>query len=172
MSWSLSRSRRFDIRHKSNNSEYVVLPSTLNARATGIGFGKRWQPHNVYGMDSPPPGTYNLPVLANTKGTKFSLSESKDNKGRFLTPGPGAYDHNKPFEKFTEKITLKSRITRNTKHESPPPGAYNPVLTLTQYNGFKNISFGIGPRTNLENSLFDGPGPGAYEMQSKFGLKS
>ena len=119
-------------------------------------------------MDSPPPGSYNLPFLSNLRGTKFGKSQDLTETRRYITPGPGSYETQKPFEKYTQKITFKSRIMKKIKTESPPPGAYSPVFTLTHNTGFKNISFGFGERSNLRKNLYDGPGPGSYDIQSKF----
>ena len=168
MSWSHSRTRRFPEIKRTENSEYLTLPSMLSQRSTGIGFGQRSQPHNAYGMESPPPGTYNLPFVSNTRGTKFSKATTMNDRTRYITPGPGTYESGRPFEKYSPKITLKSRIKINLKCESPPPGTYSPEFKLTHYTGFQNISFGIGERSRIKNSSFDAPGPGTYEIASKF----
>jgi len=146
MSWSLSRTARFPLRKKQNSSEFTLLPSTLGMRSTGIGYGGRWKPQNICGMDSPPPGTYNLPSLVNQRGPKIVRGVEAE-KPRYLTPGPGSYEPLKPLGKNARKASLKSRIQRKVSSDTPAPGAYSPSFSLTEKNRFTNITFGLGERT-------------------------
>lgn len=169
MSWSLSRTSRFPSKKIQESSEFTLLPSTLDLRSTGIGYGRRWKPHNLTGMDSPPPGTYNLPSLASRKGPKI-VKDAGTEKTRYCTPGPGTYELLGPLGKNAPKIALKSRIQRKLSSETPAPGAYSPSFSLTHYSGYSNITFGLGERT-IVHKKFDGPGPGAYKIYSKFDKK-
>lgn len=169
MSWSLSKTTRFPLKKKQNSSEFTTLPSTLGMRSTGIGYGGRWKPQNIFGMDSPPPGTYNLPSLANHRGPKM-VKDVEGEKIRFLTPGPGSYEPLEPLGKNAPKILLRSRIQRKVSSDTPAPGAYSPSFSLTEYNGYSKITFGLGERT-IVYKKFDGPGPGAYKLSSKFDKK-
>jgi Sperm-tail PG-rich repeat len=168
MSWSVSRTIRFPYKKRRNNTEFINLPSTLNPRATGMGFGKKLKIQNVGGVNSPPPGTYNLPAVSGNKGPKFAKSNRNLNKIRFSTPGPGAYELLKPLGKDRVKFSLKSRIPIKYDSFTPSPADYTPVHTLTQYSGFQNISFGIGERKVLQTYLYNVPGPGTYETSSRF----
>lgn len=169
MSWSLSKTSRFPHKKKQESSEFTLLPSTLGLRSTGIGFGRRWKPHNLSGLDSPPPGTYNLPSLASHKGPKI-VKDANIDKTRHLTPGPGSYELIGPLGKNAPKIAMKSRIHKRQISETPAPGAYSPSFSLTHYSGYSKITFGFGERSNVHNK-FDGPGPGTYKIHSKFDKK-
>jgi hypothetical protein len=167
MSWSLSKTTRFPASRRKDSCEFTLLPSTLNLRSTGIGFGKRWNPQKASGFDSPPPGTYNLPDLSSNRGPKIVKEMNKNEKGRFCTPGPGTYEPLKPLGLNKPKFAIKGRINRRNLSDTPAPGTYSPTFGLTHFSGYANISFGFGERTEAAKK-FDGPGPGAYDIFSKF----
>ena len=163
----MSRTTRFPSHKRKNSSEFTVLPSTLALRSTGIGFGRRWNPINIAGCDSPPPGSYNLPSLASNKGPKMVLDKTRIDKSRNLTPGPGTYEPLKPLGLDKPMFALKGRISRKEAGNSPAPGTYSPTFGLTHYSGYANISFGTGERSKVAKRE-NGPGPGAYEISSNF----
>ena len=171
MSWSKSRSRRFNEKKRANDVEFRSLPSTLSSRGTSIGYGRRIKLESPYGINSPSPGAYNLPSLCSRIGTKFSRQANGDLTKRFNTPGPGSYDPLLPLGKTTQKVSLKSRTKLIKRSESPSPCSYTPDYKLTHYTGFQNITFGVGERSMLRCHFFNGPGPGTYQITSVFDKK-
>ena len=163
----MSKTTRFPVHKRKNSTEFTVLPSTLALRSAGMGFGRRWNPLNVTGCDSPPPGSYNLPSLASNKGPRIVMDNGKIGNCRNLTPGPGSYEPLKPLGLNKPKFALKGRIRRIDAEDTPAPGAYSPSFGLTQYTGYAKISFGTGERSDFGKKEW-GPGPGAYEIWSNF----
>ena len=91
--WSFAKARRFRNKTISDCPELIDLPSTLEKRATGFGFGKRWEPKNARGNDAPSPDKYNIPSCFDTdKKGPVLLGNQRDQplQPRSSTPGPGA----------------------------------------------------------------------------------
>jgi Sperm-tail PG-rich repeat len=168
--WSFSKEPRFKIIKRQEESDFINPPSTLNPRATSIGFGARWHPDNPCGKDSPPPGSYNLPSTFNKDlGPKIvKVSVLPPLNTRHLTPGPGAYDNPLTIGKQSPKFTFRGRHHSPKLSENPPPNAYHPNSTLTEFSGFKSIGFGYGNRTLFGRFNDSTPGPGTYNIESNF----
>lgn len=172
VSWSFTRDMRFKDRKKSIDVGYVLMPSTLSPRSTIMGFGTRWTPQNPKGKDSPPPGSYTIPSTLEKKGPKFYKQSSLPpitTLSKFSTPGPGSYEHPSPIGREAPKFTFHGSEIKQKVPESPAPGCYSPKTTVTEFSGFKEISFGIGERKVFNNKANEGsPGPGSYNFGSLF----
>lgn len=169
--YTFSRAVRFRSQKRSDNSEFLALPSTLDKRTTTLGFGTRWNLARKGRIESPAPGTYEIPSSFDLKsGPKFR----KVSPGRYglldePSPGPGSYNVHTDIGKNAPKFTFRPRNILTKYNESPSPCAYLPSLVQTA--AFKNISFGFGERGSKTGSKFNSPGPGAYEIPSEFVLK-
>jgi hypothetical protein len=173
ISWSFCKDRRFKERKKSMDAGYVMLPSALSPRATIMGFGTRWTPRNERGQDSPPPGSYSIPSTLTSKGPKIVKDSSLPplTSTKFSTPGPGSYETLSPLGKEAPKYSFHGIETRISVNESPAPGCYSPKNTVTEFAGFREISFGVGKRKVFWNSGANVPGPGTYNILSNFDKK-
>lgn len=171
VSWSFSRDRRFKANHKPVNTEYSTkLSPTISRRAAAFGYGKRWEPRNFTGQDSPPPTAYrcksvfDVPKISGKIDPPHNRFKKIKNEAM---PGPGTYEVRQPIGKDAPMISLKSRIHRRQHSETPSPGEYRPYSVLTEHRRFHDISFGIGERKlyNIDNTS---PGPGTYDQPSTF----
>ena len=169
-SWSFNKSTRFKEKKKANDVAFVTMPSTLSPRSTIMGFGNRWTPRNDKGKDSPPPGLYSIPSTLDPKGPKFYRESSLPpiTTSKMNTPGPGTYDCPSPLGREGPKFTFHGTDIRRKTSESPAPGRYSPKTTMTEFSGFKQISFGIGERLLYRKSSNGPPGPGSYNFKSIF----
>ena len=168
--WSFGKADRFKQPKTQNQADFCVLPSTLNKRSAGFGYGARSPMINRQGNDSPSPTKYNLKSLfenptpnAPSFGSLYLNVKSPIEK----FPGPGSYNVSPPLGLNAPKFTLKGRIETKIRNQSPPPTAYNP--SPVRSNRYGGIGIGIGNRTFLNNrSLSSNPGPGSYEVQPQF----
>lgn len=170
VSWSFAREVRFKNRKRSIDVGFVQMPSTLSPRSTMMGFGTRWTPHNTKGKDSPPPDSYTIPTSFNKKGPIFIKESSLPpiTNSKFSTPGPGSYDNPSPLGREGPKFTFHGSEIKKRLSESPAPGCYSPKTTVTEFSGFKEISFGIGERKIFSVGNKETPGPGSYNFTSLF----
>ena len=169
VSWSFTKEARFKNRKRSIETGYTLLPSTLSPRGTMMGFGTRWTPHNEKGKDSPPPGSYYIPTTLDTKGPRIvKASHFPIINYKHSTPGPGTYDASPTLGKDSPKYTFHGTTPVNKISQSPAPGFYSPKTTVTEFSGFREISFGVGERIFLRKSLNNVPGPGTYDISSLF----
>ena len=168
--WSFSKESRFKSLKIPEESDFITPPSCLNQRATSIGFGERWKPMNSMGKDSPPPGSYNLPSTLNKdSGPRIVKATVLPPVGhRHLTPGPGSYNATTPMGKHSPKYSFRGRDLSLKISNNPPPNAYHPNLTLTEFSAFKSIGFGYGNRAFLRKFNDETPGPGSYNIESDF----
>lgn len=169
--WSFTKADRF--RHTKNATcpEFIGPPTSLSKRSTSFGFGKRWEPKNEKGRDSPPPTAYNPPssFTLNTRTANFGAgtpSERTQFKTR-LIPGPGTYNISAPTGAGSPKFTFRPRIQLNPKYLAPSPGTYNPSFKVIERSNFSKIGFGYGDRTQISNQE-ENPGPGSYELPGIF----
>lgn len=169
--WSFSKDQRFKSPRRQDNSDFITPPSSLNARATSIGFGQRWKPNNPGGKDSPSPAAYSLPSTFNPDlGPKLVKATILPPVGiRHISPGPGAYDAHSTIGKHSPKFSFQGRKPGSKVNENPPPNAYYPNRTLTEFGAYKSIGFGYGDRSSLNKSQEVTPGPGAYNLNTHFG---
>jgi Sperm-tail PG-rich repeat len=166
VSWSFPKEKRFKQRKTSIDIGYLLLPSTLSPRSTIMGFGNRWTPRNEKGKSSPPPGSYQIPSSFDKKGPKIVKdSHFPSINIKFSTPGPGTYNFPSRLGKDRPKYTFHGSETAQRITESPAPGHYSPK---TETLGPKGTSFGIGERVFFRKSLNGVPGPGTYEISSRF----
>jgi hypothetical protein len=172
VSWSFSKDSRFKAAFKPVKTEYTTAPSpSQSRRATSFGYGKRWVPSNFTGKDSPPPGTYQSSSAFNEPKVSGKISPPHNRfkeLRRESMPGPGTYNVSKPLGLGAPMVTLKSRITTQSRSDYPSPGDYRPWSVLTERHRFHDISFGFGERRVFGNMDKDSPGPGSYEQQSSF----
>lgn len=170
--WSFGKADRFSQPKSAHSAEYCVLPSTLNKRSAGFGYGGRSPMVNRQGGDSPSPNRYNLksvfdsinPHAPSFGGPYLNIKSSVDK-----SPGPGAYEVLNPLGNDAPKFTLKGKIETKIRASSPPPTAYNP--SPVRSGRFAGIGLGLGDRSFLNNrSLSTNPGPGSYETHSPFNI--
>ena len=90
---------------------------------------------------------------------------------RHLTPGPGAYEAHSTIGKQSPKFSFRGKNLKLRTNDNPPPNAYHPNSTLTEFSAYKNIGFGFGNRTLLKHIGVDTPGPGSYNFGSSFDKK-
>ena len=134
-----------------------------------MGFGTRWTPHNEKGKDSPPPGSYYIPTTLDTKGPRIvKASPFSATQYKHSTPGPGTYDALPTLGRDSPKYTFHGTTLVKKISQSPAPGFYSPKTTVTEFSGFREISFGVGERNFLRKSLNNVPGPGSYEIAGTF----
>ena len=173
-SWSFAKASRF-IRGRNTSADFVLLPSSFSrGRATGFGYGKRWEPKNQVGKDSPPVTRYSL--NSGFGGKKTGPSFGRLGHARLpvsCTPGPGQYSPTRNIGDEGPKYTLKPRLTKVLKSETPSPDHYTPNVSILSDRSYSNVTFGIGSRrSQLHSGTLHSdpslPGPGAYNLPSIF----
>ena len=87
---------------------------------------------------------------------------------RHITPGPGSYETHSTIGRHSPKFSFRGRAGTSKVNENPPPNAYYPNRTLTEFSAYQAIGFGFGARGFLNKSIDDTPGPGAYHLDSHF----
>ena len=90
-------------------------------------FGPKWgfggsNRSKLHIPDSPGPGSYDVPGLAQTKGFSFYPKRRERSSPKY--PGPGSYEPR--FIEKSLKFSLHGRITYKIKQVTPGPGAYSP----------------------------------------------
>ena len=147
-------------------SAYVPGPGTYSTdvkdKGPKWGFGSQSR-ENVFKIDVPGPGTYNMPNSLSNRGCTMTGRQSDspiDN-----TPGPGAYNPTSVRPKSPNWSLGKSpRISSTSSSKfAPGPGAYN-IKSEFNTNAPK---FGTSTRGPLNGSI-DTPGPGQYNGTSKY----
>ena len=165
--------------------------STLSQRAAMIGYGSKvCYPSYTLKMarDNPAPNNYMVKsdFDIKNKGKSFGLPFSVYAKVKLphidiLTPenagsipGPGYYNIlNDSFGKYKKKALLLGKgktMNDMIKEKAPPPNYYTPKSDLVINNRYKNMTFGISQRNTFQENLRTTPGPGTYNMKSKFDL--
>lgn len=177
--WSFAKGTRFVKLRNHSSAEFVTIPSSfLRGRAPGFGYGKRWEPRNAAGKDSPPVTRYSAKSVFDIQkgGPTFGRVGRLVGRSRIPpanSPGPGQYSSGRSIGDGGPKYTLKPRLTRVLKSETPSPDHYSPNVSILTNRSYSNVTFGIGPRPSLlhagnphiDLSL---PGPGAYNIPSVF----
>ncbi|CAG9335082.1 unnamed protein product [Blepharisma stoltei] len=169
--WSFSKANRFTHKQITSTPDFIIPPTSLSKRSTSFGFGKRWEPKNDKGRDSPPPTCYSPPsyFAVHSRAVNFSsgvTAERTPIKTK-IVPGPGAYNVDLPFGKNSPKFTLRPRIQFKEKYLTPAPGTYNPSFKIVERSNFSKIGFGHGERKNMRQ-LDESPGPGTYDLPGIF----
>ena len=143
----------------------LLLPSTIDTKAAGFGFGDKLGVLMRDGRDSPPPNSYKIKgqfdKLRPNQGRSFGIPHSAyakvynpNNKVTSViqdAPGPGAYEVKGMVGVNAKKFSLKSRVPEcdsNTR-SNPPPNSYHPNYTLSENSKFGAITFGFGSRCNV-----------------------
>mmetsp|Transcript_32225 Transcript_32225/g.55719 ORF Transcript_32225/g.55719 Transcript_32225/m.55719 type:complete len:226 (-) Transcript_32225:1036-1713(-) len=175
-SWTFSKAGRFNGTRSSIGGEYLSLPSTLMTNSgTSLGYGKRSEILSANGLNSPAPSAYqsDLRFLKTfVPGPKYRKSTSGGSRSPTISPspGPGHYQTESPIGADAPMFTLKYRPKDLTSPKSPGPESYRPSETLTSPKRFNSIKFGSSQRSNLGFRTDTYPGPGTYEMPSRFSL--
>ncbi|CAG9315241.1 unnamed protein product [Blepharisma stoltei] len=172
--WSFCKADRFSKDRHTKYPSYFILPSTLEKRSTSFGYGKRWEPFNPKGRDSPSPDTYSINTSFNLLEKKGYSMKGKVDSSKFKIsndPGPGAYDpyNFSPIGADGPKFSFRPKIIRKIKNFTPDPGAYSPSFKLKEKGNYSNIGFGKEKRNkNLSFQRIESPGPGAYDIPGTF----
>ncbi|CAG9333034.1 unnamed protein product [Blepharisma stoltei] len=167
--WSFSKADRFKPPPKFTGAEYANIQSHIGkSRTTTFGYGKRWQPSNPKGKDSPSPNKYRLPSCFDNcdNGAKI-FTPVRNESRRLSTPGPGSYDI-KSFVGESPSYTFKGRNILRSNIAHPPPGAYDPNHSLVESGRYTAIEFGRKSPTKHSSGGIT-PGPGTYDFGSTFG---
>jgi hypothetical protein len=167
--WTFSKADRFSQKLPEKGSEYQILKSSMGSgRKAGFGYGKRWEPSNPRGKDSPASTTYSLPSSLDRSivGGKISPSKLLSSASRWTTPGPGSYEL-RPNIGSGLSASLKSRHVSLQQDKTPCPGAYNPKHQIIEPSRYACIAFGEKLK-NDNISRITTPGPGAYDLWSSF----
>ena len=159
--WSFSKAKRFRERVVQNCPDFIETPSTLHKRSTSFGLGKRWEPRNPKGNDSPSPEKYSLPTCFDLekRGAFFSVNlRDFHSKTMDANPGPGAYEclseSSMPAFSMTSRRPLSSDVT------VPGPGAYSPN------HSFSTKRYSVGNANRDTYKVSEVPGPASYFIES------
>jgi hypothetical protein len=179
--WSFSKGDRFRKLKIDNSAKMLVLPSTLNAKTSTFGFGKREPLKMIFGKDSPPPTLYRSrsqfdyrPGAGKSIGQSYAVYKKVHMPGLNTrsdeVPGPGNYELKTTLGANSRKFSLKSRIkpADSATRDNPPPNTYNPTYTQAEESKFDKITFGFGSRPNVTGRINENPGPGTYRIPSVF----
>lgn len=171
--WSFPKASRFRTL-RSSSAEFVILPSSFSkSRSPSFGYGRRWEPKNPCGQDSPPATKYSTKSCFDLQiaGPSFGRPTHRNNRA-FIppsnTPGPGEYETERRMGENGPKFTMKSRKVINRVSDTPPPGHYSPSTSFQEDHSYSGITFGVGLRPSLISHRSALPGPGAYDLPSLF----
>ncbi|OMJ93195.1 hypothetical protein SteCoe_3892 [Stentor coeruleus] len=136
-------------------------PGTYEYRkhsSSGVKFGLESRGKTMV-SDVPGPGSYNLPVVNDSKG--FSMCGKILVKESERSPGPAVYDKKSSLDTKSYSVGRSTRF-RYLDNSVPGPGAYKVVVPKSTSNSV----FGNAKReTYLKTG--DSPGPGSYKIPEK-----
>ena len=164
--YSFNKAKRFMQLKRIETPEYIEMPSTLSDRSCSFGKGKRWTPINEAGKDAPSPGAYEAQTAFGKKNKGPSLKKKPKSSLKAEAPGPGSYFPYSPLGKHGPKFSFRVKLFTKERVCTPPPGTYRPSFAHVEKSSFKNISFGIGNRSEIYGKLENIPGPGSYNIRS------
>jgi hypothetical protein len=130
----------------------LTLPTTLDTKASGFGYGDKNGLMMLTGRDSPSPNCYrlrgNFEKLRFNNGKSFGMPHSvyskvynPNNKITSLMvecPGPGAYEVKNLVGTNAKKFSMKSRIkpVDTATRDNPPPNTYHPNYSVYEASKF------------------------------------
>jgi len=139
-------------------SVFYDLQDTKTKRATGLGYGRRFENLlNVATLNSPSPNRYTLDsgFSKNVKSRAFSFGLSRDHFKKVYikenmqadasVPGPGRYDHTASVKQMHGLMySLRPKTTKDSSFQNvtkgfPGPGTYEMSATEDK-NGFCYVS--------------------------------
>lgn len=124
----------------------------------GVKFGSESRGKTMV-SDVPGPGSYNLPVINDSKG--FSMCGKILAKESERSPGPAVYEKKSLLDTKSYSVGRSTRF-RYLDNSVPGPGAYKIVVPKSSANSV----FGMAKReTYLKTG--DSPGPGSYKIPEK-----
>jgi hypothetical protein len=173
--WSFPKAERFR-KIPSNSVPLLELPSTISTRFTTLGKGSRSNPSQ---NANPGPDLYNLPSqfdpLSRKAGIFFGSEPRRKIRKPEIRPGPATYEINRSLIRSNKGVKLKSRHSSlNSTLDNPGPNAYQVSEKSVKKNRFSGISLGRGKRYEFYHKRkfyadnVDVPGPGSYNLASKF----
>lgn len=194
LSVSFSKAQRFSGSRKPHPSADSMhssrLVSTLDQRATGIGYGnKGCYPGHILKIaaENPAPNNYYIKSEwdEKNKGRSFGLSYECYAKVKLphidvlspenakLIPGPGYYSVEKEmsFGKGKKHALLLGKgktINDMIVEKAPPPNYYSPKNDIVSNGRYRNVGFGSSERNTFKDFAGKAPGPGSYNLKSKF----
>jgi len=165
------------------------LPSALEKRAAGFGYGTKYDFTRERGRGMPAPNAYPTPTDFDRKkpfacSHSFGISREQVEKqyveGHFKAdpaiPGPGTYNPMKPLGAEKAKYSMRPRTTANSMfagNRNPGPGTYAPKTDtnskgeyfISRYRNSGACTF--SPKswvrfTGPSRTLLHSPGPDAY----------
>ena len=169
--WSFSQSQRFHAELSATvNVPLSPAKGTLSSAGASLRCGNR--PYHKP-MLTPGPDAYN-PRLSSTRSCSFgkSIHGTAFLRAAFRAskhvPGPGAYSVARQLASKHRAIAFKgNRRELDPFAGQPGPGHYNPQKQAVERRLAHGVSFGSGGRSDFTKSE-RGPGPGTYEIRSRF----
>lgn len=144
-------------------------PNKPSAPAFAFGSSPRTDRYSTSVKSHPGPGAYELlPSPKSGAGPTIRCRHELPGNARGGSPGPGAYDANKPTQAPSFRIVSPLRGSRTRKIDNVPgPGSYVPASPTT-----KGTVFGRMAKSTHRPARSDGPGPGSYETPDKLAAAS
>lgn len=186
--FSFGKDGRFEKKRPASDRLNAILsiPSSLGTKTCTQGFGKRRSIRSQFGRDAPSPNKYEINRSLVNPDKKFhfgvpyscyrnviiaSFKKGAATEKVNEAPGPGAYDVGSAIGKFSRKFSMYPKVeTVDPATKKLPPNQYLINDELLKNQRYWGITFGIGGRTKYRINAT--PGPGAYEIKSKFDRRS
>lgn len=184
--WSFSKASRFRVAKAASQADFISAPTTFSrSHSPGMGYGKRWEPKNPAGKDSPSEVSYLTKScfdlsLFGPFGPTFARASKRAGKRDLPhtgTPGPGHYPTARELGQNAPKYSMQSKHLTRYLSNTPSPGHYSPNNSVVESSCYAGTSFGHGNRSflsKLGTEYVDKsvPGPGTYDLPSCFHRKT
>lgn len=164
------------------------VPTTFTHKATSLGYGNKLNMSEVITKDhydTPAPNHYHPTnwTKPSAKGKSFGLSYEAYRKVYNphadivlpeLTrhyPGPGAYYNGEDGVNRGRNFKISHRrkmFNEIITSEAPHSNYYSPTHAQVSPSRYKSPSMGVGGRSDFTKEIDLRPGPGAYDIVSKF----
>jgi len=188
LSTKFPKAERFPIQKSYSQSQlHLLLPSTLSPKATSLGYGNKKIMSEAAlraSLETPSPDHYHPKLWTDkNKGKSFGIHYDAYKKVYLphthvvlpeiasKIPGPGTYNIKDGFSFNGKGYTLKPRgkmFNEVSGERAPPSGHYKPNLSLVEPSRYHKITFGVGGRSDFTKEGSQSPGPGTYQLSSKF----
>lgn len=143
--FTFPKASRFPKQQENDDSEMIILPSTLSKKSCTFGLGSRKPLISSHCKDSPSPDRYLL------RGSFNCINNSLDYKRQTIKerelfyikpiPGPGFYNPNTPRKRRTPNCIISKTKKSQSLSSTPHPGQYNPNYEFNKKHLAVNFSF-------------------------------